>query len=299
MTESNQHSVLSDQRALSAKPTQAAKPAVQILNLTAGYSRASPILKNVNLEISDREFFAIIGPNGGGKTTLIRVILGLIEPFGGQSLIYGQSIAQSRNIVGYVPQFSTCRRDFPITLQRMVELGLQNSSWQSEKKLEGKLENTSRFRNDAVLRVLEMVGLEAYAKLHIRELSGGQLQRALIAQALVRRPRLLILDEPTASIDPGGEASLLSLFESLVSKVTLVLVSHDVHYVMQAVTRVACVNRGIDVHEASDLCHLDHHEIYGKSMKPVSHNHHNHHNHHESSGREHQNSLPTCHHGEK
>jgi zinc transport system ATP-binding protein len=239
--------------------------AVELFDVAAGYDSSVPIIQNVNFSIYDREFFAIIGPNGGGKTTLIKVILGLLDPYAGRSEVFGQSIKHARDLVSYVPQFSTCQREFPITVERMIGLGLQKQSGVSL---------SPQDRCSRVSQVLEQVGLESMRHACLRELSGGQLQRALIAQALVRQPRLLILDEPTASIDPGGEAALMSLFESLMSVMTVVLVSHDVHYVTHAVSRVACVNRSVVVHDAADLSHVDPHTIYGSPVKSISHGHH-------------------------
>lgn len=239
--------------------------AVELFDVAAGYDASLPIIQNVNFQIYDREFFAIIGPNGGGKTTLIKVILGLLDPYSGRSEVFGEPIKRARDLVSYVPQFSTCQREFPITVERMIGLGLQNQSGKSLSAAD---------RGARVERVLEQVGLQSMQHACLRELSGGQLQRALIAQALVREPRLLILDEPTASIDPGGEAALMSLFEQLMSAMTVVLVSHDVHYVTHAVSRVACVNRNVVVHDAADLSHIDPHAIYGSPVKSISHEHH-------------------------
>jgi zinc transport system ATP-binding protein len=254
-------------------------PAVELIGVSARYDAPGAVVVDVNLSIQAGEFVAFIGPNGGGKTTLVRVILGLIIPYAGVARVFGGSIENNRSCVGYVPQFSTCRRDFPITVSRMVQLALLNAG------VSGIVS-----RGDEAHRVeqaLYKVGLVGLGESRIGELSGGQLQRALIAQALVREPKLLILDEPTASIDPGGEASLLELFEELNKQMTIILVSHDVHYVMRSVGRVACVNRQVIVHAASELDHMDTHAIYGVGLKPVTHDHPPHPHHPEGAPRGH------------
>jgi zinc transport system ATP-binding protein len=240
-------------------------PAVAIRGLSARYESPEAIIEGANLTIAQGEFFALIGPNGGGKTTLVKIILGLLEPSAGTVQVFGGSVHSRRSLIGYVPQFATCRRDFPITVRRMVQLALQSSEPAASTHPEPE--------DRTIDAALDRVGMLGQAQLRLSELSGGQLQRALIAQALVRKPRLLILDEPTASIDPGGETTLFNLFEELSRSMTILLVSHDVHYVMRAVGRVACVNRKVVVHEATDLEGMDTRALYGGMLKPVVHNH--------------------------
>jgi zinc transport system ATP-binding protein len=239
-------------------------PAVEMNCVSAGYSRGESVISNVTLTIDQREFFALIGPNGGGKTTMVRVMLGLISPTRGSCRIFGQPVSEARQWVAYVPQFATHRRGFPLTVERMVALGLLNALPHGVDA-----EQTKR----SVRRVLEQVNLTAYGSRPIQELSGGQFQRALIARALIRRPRLLILDEPTASVDPGGEESLMGLFERLSTEMTVVLVSHDIHYVVQSVRRVACVNHSVVVHPAQGLSSDHAHQIYGYPAVAIHHHH--------------------------
>lgn len=241
-------------------------PAVELRNVCASYDSPGAIIHNANLTIAQGEFFAFIGPNGGGKTTLVKVILGLVAPSSGQALVFGEPAGRHLRHISYVPQFATCRRDFPMTVKRMVGLALQNVP--SAPGLGSASDDHHR-----ICEALERVGLSGEAQQTLGQLSGGQLQRALIARALVRDPRLLILDEPTASVDPGGETSLLKLFEELSRHMTIVMVSHDVHYVLRSVGRVACINREVVVHAASDLEGVDTGSLYGNLLKPVVHNH--------------------------
>ena len=240
-------------------------PAVDLRGVCARYESPGAVIHGVNMRIAQGEFFAFIGPNGGGKTTLIKVILGLVKPYAGEAYIYGEPAGRRHELVGYVPQFATCRRDFPITVRRMIRLALQNSLAQRTRP--------GSSEQNLVTAALDRVGLSHVADRRLGELSGGQLQRALIAKALVREPRMLILDEPTASIDPEGETELLRLFEELSRSMTIIMVSHDVHYVLRCVGRVACVNREVVVHEANALEGVDTQLLYGGMLKAVMHNH--------------------------
>lgn len=240
-------------------------PVIQLSHVHAGYQGTrESILHDVNLEVRLGEFFAIIGPNGGGKTTLLRLILGLLQPRSGHCLVFGESPADVRARIGYVPQFSQCRRDFPIRVREMVGQGLLGTPFA---KLGGGQ------RRQAIVEALQHAGALAYADKRVSELSGGQFQRALIARALVRQPEMLILDEPTASLDPVGEEALMGLFAEFVPSKTVLFVSHDVHYVMKSVERVACVNRTVHVHRAAHLAPEDTHEIYGYETVAVQHDH--------------------------
>lgn len=239
-------------------------PAVELKAVSAGYARGEPVVRDVTFSIEQREFFALIGPNGGGKTTLVKVMLGLLVPTEGACLLFGRPVEEARSLVSYVPQFATHRRGFPLTVERMVALGRLNAR--------SDLVDTES-DEQSVRRVLEQVNLTDCIGRRIQELSGGQFQRALIARALIRSPRLLILDEPTASVDPSGEESLMGLFERLSEQMTVVLVSHDIHYVVRSVQRVACVNREVVVHPARALSANHAHQIYGYPTISVDHHH--------------------------
>ena len=219
-------------------------PIVRIDNLCFSYS-GQPVLENVDLMVREGDFIAMIGPNGGGKTTLLKLMLGLLKSDRGTIRIMGQPPGRISHQIGYVPQDVNINRNFPITALDVVLMGklAPGSRWSL---------NSARDRQDA-LEALDRIDMARHAQRRISELSGGQRQRVFIARALVARPRLLLLDEPTASIDSRGQTEFFSLLKRLNETVTIVVVSHDLLVVSIYVKSVACVNRRLHYHHQAEI----------------------------------------------
>jgi zinc transport system ATP-binding protein len=201
------------------------------------------VLDKVTLSVNDGDFLGIIGPNGGGKTTLLRVILGLEAPSAGSVRVFGGSPGSFPGRIGYVPQRLFFDRDFPISIRELVLMGRI-----SNKKLFQHYNKRDREKADQAICT---AGLERLADRRIGDLSGGELQRALIARALAGDPELLLLDEPTASIDPQMKTTIYDLMEHLKEKLTLVLVSHDIGTISRYVTRTAFLNVTLELYESA------------------------------------------------
>lgn len=205
---------------------------IKIRDLSAGYD-GRLVLRNVNLNVYERDFLGIIGPNGGGKTTLIKCILGLLKPSGGEIICRPLTM-------GYLPQYSSIDRKFPITVEEVILSGLS-----SKKSLTSRF--TSEHREKA-LSVIARMGLEGMEKRAIGALSGGQLQRALLGRAIISDPEVVILDEPSTYIDKRFEARLYELLAEINKDCAIILVSHDIGTVLQQVKSIACVNETLDYH---------------------------------------------------
>lgn len=233
-------------------------PLLQLEGVTFGYD-SEPVLRDVNLQIHDRDFLAIIGPNGGGKTTLLRLILGLESPWAGRVRWAGGGIPR----IGYVPQFSTFDRNFPLRLRETVLMGrIGHGGW---------LRRRNRADGEAVDRVLANLGLAPLADQPIADLSGGQLQRALIARAMVCEPEILFLDEPTASVDAETRGALSNLLAELNRNIPVVVVTHDVTAMAVHVKQIACVNRRLFYHGSGQLSHSQLEEAYGCPVELIAH----------------------------
>ena len=208
-------------------------PVVTVKELSVSIDGAK-ILEGLSLDVHENEFFGIVGPNGGGKTTLLRVILGLQKPTSGRVNVFGNEPLLSRKEIGYVPQLASFSRDFPISVRDAVLMGRL-----SRKKL---FRPYDRQDLELVGKALETVGMTALKERHVAELSGGEMQRMLIARALVSQPRLLLLDEPTASIDPAMKTTIYDLLDTLKHEMTIIIVTHDTGTISRHVSRVACLN---------------------------------------------------------
>ncbi|MEA3558509.1 MAG: ABC transporter ATP-binding protein [Candidatus Thermoplasmatota archaeon] len=208
--------------------------AIEVRKLSAGYDDMT-VISNVDLDVEHGEFFGLIGPNGGGKSTLLKAILGLIPPMKGTIKVYGKEPKKGREDMGYVPQYTVFDRDFPITVFNVVMMG--------RRRMKGLRPYYSRKDREAVKDSLEVVGLWDERRNHISSLSGGQKQRVYIARALTTEPKMLLLDEPTASVDAKMEESIYKLLKKLNSDMTIVLVTHDIGIISSHVSTVACLNR--------------------------------------------------------
>lgn len=223
-----------------------------------------PILENVCLTVKKGEFACIVGPNGSGKTTFLKLILGLLKPDEGEVTILGNTPEKSRFRIGYMPQYAHLDTQFPITVMDVVLMGRLGGN------LGGKYTKKDR---DAAFLALEEVQLENHSKKLFSELSGGQRQRVLIARALCCEPELLLLDEPTANVDPDIEEAFFEILQELNKRMTILFVSHDLGFVSQVVKTVICINRCVVVHPTSELDGKMIKEIYRGDICMVRHDH--------------------------
>jgi len=220
------------------------EPAIELESVSYSYDGA-PALENVSLHVPQGEYLAVLGPNGGGKTTLLKLLLGLIQPQSGAVRVLGSEPSAASGRVGYMPQFTASGRAFPISVLQTVLMGrlTPRSLWPFWPKAD----------RGKAMECLTRVGAAHLADKALGDLSGGQRQRTFIARALACDPELLLLDEPTASVDPEGRASLQELLGELAKSLTVVLVSHDVSVISRHVTSVACVNRTVHFHPRPEI----------------------------------------------
>ena len=216
-------------------------PVVEISDLWFSYNGRN-ILQDVSMSVDAGEFMAIIGPNGGGKTTLFKLMLGLLKPGRGIIRVFGLQPHEAAPRIGYVPQEVGINKEFPITVEEVVLMGRMRGG--------GGFRRYSRADRAAAAASLEQAGIGALGRRRLAELSGGQRQRVMMARALVAEPELLLLDEPTANVDQHGQAEFYSFLKQLNKRSTIIVVSHDMLVLSGYVRSVACVNRDIHFHEA-------------------------------------------------
>lgn len=233
----------------------------------------APVLERVTLQVTDGEFLGIVGPNAGGKSTLLKVILGLLEPQSGKIRVLQGQAGEASRLLGYVPQYPSFPRDFPVTVEQVVLLGRLGAG-----KRRGWLDALipgmySRQDRQAARSALAEVEAEDLSGRQIGSLSGGQLQRVLVARALVSEPEILILDEPTANIDQRLESDIFDLLKQLNNRMTILVVSHDVAFVSSYVHRVACINRTLVCHRTDAIDGQVIQELYGDKVRMVAHGH--------------------------
>ena len=221
-------------------------PIIEIRDVTFAYN-GQAVLEDVNLDIRQGDFIAMIGPNGGGKTTLLKLVLGLLKPDRGTVRVMGQPASQAAPNLGYVRQDVHIHSNFPITAIDIVLMGKldRRQRW-------ARRQQSAANRKEA-MSALERLEMAAFADKKIGELSGGQRQRVFIARALVTAPELLLLDEPTASIDTKGQAEFFAMLKDLNKDVAILLVSHDLLAISRYVKSVACVNKTLHYHHRSEI----------------------------------------------
>jgi len=221
------------------------------------------VLEDINLNVRKGDFLGIIGPNGGGKTTLLKTILGIIKPYKGDIKIMGETPEKGREYIGYVPQYVFFDMKFPITVWEVVLTGRLN-----RKKC---FKNYSREDKDISEMALKQVEMEKYKNKRIGELSGGERQRVFVARALVSQPQILLLDEPMANVDSPREKEFYELLKKLKEKLTIVLVSHDIGIISAYIDKVACVNRKLYFHDSREIRIDDLMAVYGCPVDMIVH----------------------------
>jgi len=222
----------------------AKQPVIEMKNVWVSYDTQT-VLEDINLTVNESDFIGLIGPNGGGKTTLLKALLGLLEPTRGSIRIMGQSVAEGRCHIGYVPQYIEFDRQFPIRVWEVVQMGLLGC-----RKPFTRLSAAEREVIDYALEQVDMADLSQRA---IGELSGGQRQRVYIARALTSNPQILLLEEPTASVDPQVAGIIYDLLKRINQTVTIVMVSHDMNAVSSYVKTIGCLNRRMHYHGSKEV----------------------------------------------
>lgn len=235
---------------------------IEIKDLDFAYESNMPVLENVNLNFCELESACIVGPNGGGKSTLLYLILGLLKPDKGSITVFGKSPIKARRQIGYMPQYINLDTEFPVCVLEVVLMGrLCRSHW-------GRYSKKDR---DVAMHSMNEMSIEHLAKRQFSELSGGQRQRVLIARALTCNPKLLLLDEPTANIDPGMQEQFYETLYELNQRMSILTVSHDLGFVSDKINSVICVNKNVEVHPTNALDGNIITDMYGYDVNLIRH----------------------------
>ena len=223
----------------------------------------NPILSDINFQLDDKAFLAVIGPNGGGKTTLLKIILGLLKPDEGTVHIWGQSPRSCKNRIGYVPQQKLFDQSFPITVEEIISMGrlynckLMHYLTGSDKKI--------------IERVMHETGITHLRYRRVGELSGGEQQRIFIARALASEPRILLLDEPTSNVDAASATAIYEILAQLNTLIPIILVSHDLATVSRYVKTIACLNTTLHYHQSKEITEEMLSQTYGCPIDLIAH----------------------------
>ena len=238
-------------------------PVISFENVSFAHQGA-PVLEDVNLRIHERELACILGPNGGGKTTLLALILGIAHPDKGTIRVFGEPPVRARQRIGYMPQYTRFDPKFPVTVMDIVLMG------RLERHIGGRYRRTDRTVARDALAQVELTDL---ADRPFSRLSGGERQRALIARALTCEPQVLLLDEPTAGLDLAIESRFFEILSRLNETMTILMVSHEVGFVSGHFESVICVNRRVVVHPTSNITGEVIRDLYGADVRLVQHDH--------------------------
>jgi len=211
---------------------------VEIKDATVGYD-SEVILRNISIEISENDYIGVIGPNGGGKTTFLKLLIGQLKPFSGSVNYY---VKNDETLFGYLPQVSDIDKRFPITVADVVLSGLVSKKW-----------NIISKNKEFAREIMKSAGIEHLANASIGQLSGGQLQRMFLCRALISKPKLLILDEPSTHVDNRFERDLYELLHELNKTMAIIMVSHDVGTITSHVKTIACINRNLHYHPSNKI----------------------------------------------
>lgn len=241
------------------------KPIIEINNVSFSYIPGQiPVLDDVSLTVVSGQSGCIVGPNGGGKSTLLKLMLGLLQPDTGTLKIFGCSPIKARRKIGYMPQYHQLDASFPASVLEVTLMGRITPSTIFSYRKSDRI---------AAINALETLGIADLADRSFAGLSGGQRQRVLIARALAGEPELLLLDEPTANIDPGAEEQFYATLEQLRKKMTVITVSHDLGFVNRETDLVICVNRTVSLHQASGFTAETANEVYHHDVNMIKHDH--------------------------
>ncbi len=236
-------------------------PVLEFEDVSFSYG-PTPALRDVNMTLCEHDYMAIVGPNGGGKSTLLKLALGVLKPDEGTIRVFGRRPGGVMPRVGYVPQHLNFDTRYPITVDHVVLMGLLDQH------------GVGVYRRGLKKRAGEMlarVGLGHAAGRLFRELSGGERQRVLLARALIGDPELLLLDEPTANMDRVHEARMYEMLADLCNGLTICVVSHNVNIVTRHASMLACVNRSCSMHPLEDVSDGHIHEIVGSAFLRIHH----------------------------
>ena len=232
---------------------------LEMHSLTASYG-ANVVLHNVNLKVNENDFIGVIGPNGGGKTTLLRIILGLLKPISGK-MVFNQGLLNG-NSIGYLPQMSTGDINYPVTVTDIILSGLM-----IRKSVISRMSSADKLKAN---RVIDELGLEGMSKSTLNELSGGQMQRVFLGRAIIGDPRLLLLDEPGNFVDTTFENDFYEKLRDLNKRMAILMVSHDVGTISAHIKSFACVNRSLHYHPSHEITNEDL-LAYGCPIQLVTH----------------------------
>jgi len=233
------------------------KPVIELQNVCLAFG-GIPVLENISMTVDRGDYVAIIGPNGGGKSTLLKVMLGLQKADSGTIRVLDKGAGESGGHIGYLPQHTHVSTSFPITVLDAVRMGMVKPGF-------GGIAGLKRFSNkeDKAREALARVNMLDHENRRLAGLSGGQKQRVFIARALVDKPDLLFLDEPTASVDSTSRSTLFALLEELNKDMTILMVSHDISALASGVKSVACVNHNLHFHQAPEITNDMYQMSYG------------------------------------
>jgi zinc transport system ATP-binding protein len=239
-------------------------PALECNNVSFSFGRPEAAVEKVSFAIDEGDFLGIIGPNGGGKTTLLRLILGVLRPDSGTVCLLGGDPVKTRIRAGYVPQETSSNKEFPISVRDAVRMGLSAKRGPGRPLTKGDRAQADEF--------IESFGLTPFRGRRIGELSGGQRQKVLLARALVARPKILFLDEPTASIDATGTDEIYRHLDRLnKAGTTVVLVTHNVGVVSKYIKSIACINRELYFHADGKLDQETVNRTFGCPVDLIAH----------------------------
>lgn len=239
--------------------------AIRFVDVNFGYNPSFKVLQNINLTVAAGDFACVVGPNGGGKTTFLKLVLGMLKPCSGLVQVFNQPPEKALDRIGYVPQQSKFDSSFPVSVLDVVLMGCldRHFIWGGY----------SLQQKEKAHAAIAEVGIDGLADRSFADLSGGQRQRALMARAMVSEPQILLLDEPTSNIDIHGTEQFYNMFEQLNKKYTIIMVSHDIGFVSNRVKSVICVRQTLQVHPVSELTGETMKDLYGAGIHVIRHDH--------------------------